>query len=530
MNRESSRDTVRARLLRVTGDNKFNPVPSASVQAPTPPASEPAAEQSVQSSPFQDIGLPDPHLRDIQAWDAHSWNTQPQDTRSLNTQLQRTAPGHTGTRTSAARTRLQLPGELPERLREVDLKLAAERASAVDAEELAAYLEADGLGDEILKDRYGADGLFDAAEMLYRQKGTGRALDRVPAPVTPAFPWHMLPRGPLYLLPGLAGLLIAGALGKAAESAFILAAAFGWGWTMTVAGVRYAEPFAVPGRALRTTLLVSAGAGLLGGAGVAAALGGDVLIGALVGGAVALSSGAAGVLLSLGQLGQFAGAFASPLLAAGIVMSLPSRGAALFALGLLAAVPTLTALNVTRPRGSLSASLSTLRPHLPHAVYGWAMAAAFVALSARIGTWPLLPVILGAGLLEAGVWHAQERLQVAARTLRTLIHLRRIGLPTVLLSAAGYGLALGAGLALLSVLRVPVNLNLSLLTVALYGAALLLSSWLANQRRLGFLTAIWALGAAALVLGLPPPLFALLTLLALLFPTLHTLSDPRSYR
>ncbi|WP_226342463.1 hypothetical protein [Deinococcus sp. AJ005] len=524
MNRESSRDTVRSRLLRVTGDNRFNPVDPPSVQAPTPQASDPVPKQSVQSSPFEDIGLPDPHLQDIQTWDAHSL-----DTHSLDTQFQRTARSHTGTRTSTARTRLQLPGELPERLREVDLKLAAERASAVDAEELAAYLEADGLGDEILKDRYGADGLFDAAEMLYRQKGTGRALDHVPAPATPAFPWHMLPRGPLYLLPGLAGLLIAGALGKAAESAFILAAAFGWGWTMTVAGVRYAEPFAVPGRALRTTLLVSAGAGLLGGAAIAAALGGDVLIGALVGGAVALSSGAAGVLLSLGQLGQFAGAFASPLLAAGIVMSLPSRGAALFALGLLAAVPTFTALNVTRPRGSLSASLSTLRPHLPHAVYGWAMAAAFVALSLRIGTWPLLPVILGAGLLEAGVWHAQERLQVAARTLRTLPALRRVGLPTVLLSAAGYGLALGAGVLLLSWLR-PLNLNLSLLTVALYSAALLLSSWLANQRRLGFLTVVWALGAAALVLGLPPPAFALFTLLALLFPTLHTLSDPRSYR
>nr|WP_244977023.1 hypothetical protein [Deinococcus humi] len=437
---------------------------------------------------------------------------------------------HTGTRVSTTSTRLQLPGELPERLREVDLKLAADRANAVDAEELAAYLEADGLGDEVLRDRYGADGLFDAAERLYRQKGTGGALDRLPAPVTPAFPWRMLLRGPMYLLPGLAGLLIAGALGAGAESAFVLAAAFGWGWTMAVAGVRYTEPFAVPGRALRLTLVISAGTGLLSGAAIAAAMGGDVLTGALVGGAVALSSGAAGVLLSLGQLGQFAGAFASPLLAAGIVLSLPSRAAALFALALLAAVPTFSALNVTRSPGSLNASLATLRPHLPHAAYGWAMAAAFVALSVRLGTWPLLPVILGAGLLEAGVWHAQERLQVAARTLRTLPELRRVGLPTVLLGAAGYGVALAAVLALLSLLPLPINLPATLETVTLYSAGLLLSSWLANQRRLAFLTAVWTLGAAALMLGLPPPMFALLSLLALLFPTLHTLSDPRSYR
>ncbi len=437
-----------------------------------------------------------------------------------------------GVRPGSSSPRLQLPGELPERLREVDLKLAAERSNAVDAEELAAYLEADGLGDEVLRDRYGTNGLFDAAEMLYRQRGTGRALDRLTVPGAPPFPWQMLLRGPLYLLPGLAGLLIARALGPAADHAFVLAAAFGWGWSMTVAGVRYAEPFAVPGRALRLTLLVSAGAGLLGGGVIAAALGGSgtVLTGTLVGGAVALSSGAAGVLLSLGRLGQFAGAFASPLLAAGIVMSLPSRPAALAALALLAAVPVVTALNVTRVRGSLNADWATLRPHLPHAAYGWSMAAAFVALSARLGIWPLLPVILGAGLLEAGVWHVQERLQTAARSVRSLTQLRRVGLPTVLLGAAGYGAALGGGLVALAWFGLPIALPTSLTTLALYSAALLLSSWLANQGRTTFLTAVWALGAAALLLGLPPPLFALFAVLALLAPTLSTLSDPRSYR
>lgn len=509
----------------------------------------PAGEGGAQSpgvspaAPADWTPAPAPHsvdvFRDLAAQHApsgHGASRQASASRPTTSTSQHTGPSqHTGTRASTTGTRLHLPGELPERLREVDLKLAADRSSAVDAEELAAYLEADGLGDEVLRDRYGADGLFDAAERLYRQRGTGAALDRVPAPGTPAFPWAMLLRGPLYLLPGLAGLLIAGALGQGAggqgaEAAFVLAAAFGWGWTMTVAGVRHTEPLAVPGRALRLTLLLSAGAGVLGGAGIAAATGGDGLTGALVGGAVALSSGAAGVLLSLGQSGQFAGAFASPLLAAGIVFALPSRPAALCALALLAAVPTLAALNVTRPRGGVPAGLAALRPHLPHAAYGWAMAAAFVALSARTGTWPLLPVILGAGLLEAGVWHVQERLQVAARTLRTLPGLRRVGLPTVLLGAAAHGLTLGAALALLAALPLPIHLPATALSVTLYSAGLLLSSWLANQRRLAFLTAVWVLGAAALVLGLPPPLFALLSLLALLPPTLQTLADPRSYR
>lgn len=502
MTRPRSRDVVRDRLFKVNGSAQT---------VPTSPASQPQANQTPAN---QKPGQQNPA----------------QSVYGISVQ---TPVRETGLRpTTSTGSRLQLPGELPDRLREVDLKLAPERARAVDIEEIAAYLEADGLGDEILKDRYGADGLFDAAEMLYRQKGTGGALDNLNTVPAPSFPWTMLLRGPLYLIPGLAGLLIAGALGRGAETAFVLAAAFGWGWTMTVAGVRYAEPFAVPGRALRLTLLISAGAGLLGGALIALWVGGPqaVLVGTLVGGAVALSSGAAGVLLSLGQLGQFAGAFASPLLAAGIVMAVPSRPAALVALALLAAVPTVTALNATRAPGSLSADLAMLRPYIPHAVYGWAMAAAFVALSVRLGTWPLLPVILGAGLLEAAVWHAQERLQIAARTRRTLGDLRRVGVPTVLLAAAGYGVALGAVLVLLALLPLPIRLDTSLLTITLYSAALMLSSWLANQRRTGVLTAIWALGAAALVLGLSPPLFALLTLSILLIPALHTLSDPRSYR
>ncbi|MDV6375273.1 hypothetical protein [Deinococcus arenicola] len=515
MSGPGSRDVVRDRLIKVTGEAGVETgiLPPVPLQPdPQAAAAQRESQQSAARSLHQTM---------------FGTSAQP-PLSSLHTSVM-----ETGVRsTTSTGSRLQLPGELPDRLREVDLKLASERTRAVDIEEIAAYLEADGLGDEILRDRYGAKGLFDAAEMLYRQKGTGGALDHINVASPATFPWTMLLRGPLYLLPGLAGLLIAGALGKGAEIAFVLAAAYGWGWTMTVAGVRYAEPFAVPGRALRLTLLISAGAGLLGGGLIALWAAGPqaVLLGTLVGGAVALSSGAAGVLLSLSQLGQFAGAFASPLLAAGIVMAVPSVPAALFALALLAVVPTLTALNATRAPGTVNADLATLRPYLPHAVYGWSMAAAFVALSVRLGTWPLLPVILGAGLLEASVWYAQERLQIAARTHRTLAELRRVGVPTVLLGAAGYGVVLGAVLVVLSLLPLPIGLDTSLVTITLYSAALMLSSWLANQRRTGILTVIWALGAAALVLGLSPPLFALLTLLAMLVPALQTLSDPRSYR
>ena len=114
--------------------------------------------------------------------------------------------------------------------------------------------------------------------------------------------------------------------------------------------------------------------------------------------------------------------------------------------------------------------------------------------------------------------------------MRSLPELRRVGRPTVVLGAAGYGVALGAGLAALGGLGLPINVPASLPTLALYSAGLLLSSWLANQGHTAFLAALWALGASALLLGLSPPLFAALTALALLFPAFHTLADPRSYR
>ena len=438
------------------------------------------------------------------------------------------------------------PGTLPERLREIDLTLAPERERVIDAEEIAAYLEADGLGDEVLRERYGTGGLFDAAERLYRQRGTGRALHRPAAQSVPAFPWHTLLRGPLYLLPGLSGLLVAREMGGGAGAAFAFAAAFGWGWTMLIAGVRYAEPLAVPGRALRLATLLSGVIGLIGGAVVAAlSAGADALSpgviasGAAVGGAVALSTGAAGVLLALRRTGQFAGAFASPLLAAGIVYAEPSRPGAVVALLLLAFVPLLTALNVTRAPGTLPARWATLRPHLRHAAYGWSLALTFVLLTGRLGAWTLLPLVISTGLLEAGVWHVQERLQHAARRSLSLRALRRSGLPTLLVAAATYALVLGAWVYLAANLPIPAWAQAhpdAWTLVPTYGAATLLSAWLANHQQLPLLTGLWLLLAALLASPLIPlssPLLAGTLLAVCAFLTtlsLRTLLDPRSYR
>ncbi|MHA0038775.1 hypothetical protein [Deinococcus sp. PESE-13] len=452
---------------------------------------------------------------------------------------------------------------LPDKLREVDLTLRPDRERAVDALEIAAYLEADGLNDESLRDRYGAGGLFAAAEWLYAQRGTGRALERPRREARPRFPWALAQRGPLYLLPGLCGLLIAQATPPVTGRAFVFAAAFGWGYSLLIASVRYAEPLGTPGRALRLTLWVGGACGLLGGA-LSALLwpGGEpwttaLLWGTAMGGAVALAGAAAGVMLALGERGQVAGAFAPALLLGGMLYVLPSTGLAVAALAALAVFPVLLALRATRDGGELPARFVTLRPGLGLAAYGWALAAAFAGLSLRLGGWTMLPLVLSAGLLEAGVWNAQQGLQYVARQQGSFTLLVRRGAARVLGTALVYGLGLLGLLALLSAVRwlaagwlsigtpAPTGAagpgalgdlpfsdlsRAALITVSAFGAALLLSTWLANQRRERWLLAFWLGFCLLLALGVSPPALSLFAAFALLPLTLFALYDLRSYR
>ncbi|ANE44860.1 hypothetical protein SU48_07685 [Deinococcus puniceus] len=474
--------------------------------------------------------------------------------------------------------------------------MAPERELAVDALEIAAYLEADGLSDESLRGRYNAGGLFQAAELLFAQRGSGRALNRLPSAPLPDFPWHMLLRGPLYLLPGLAGLMITGPLGQGASAAFTFAAAFGWGWSMTIAGLRYSEPFAVPGRAMRAALWLAGLMGTLGGAVTAVLLAGpdQAVLGALSGGVVALATASAGILLALGRITLSAGAFAVPLLAATIVQASvlpvmesmitsgsevassvaastlvnadlasadlasaelatsevarsvvgagmvgaaasPSLVLPLIALALLAVLPVLAVLRATRAPGELPTTWAVFKPHLRLAIYGWAMALTFVAFSAQVGAWPLLPIIVSAGLLEAGVWHAQERLQHAARSLRDLSDLRWRGRVTVPAVALLYAAVLALALLLVKVTGVlpqfsgiPPGVQVA---VALLGAAFLLSAWLANQRQVTALLGLWSVAAVLTFTALIPlPLLSISLVLILMLSALSALNDPRSYR
>ncbi len=462
-----------------------------------------------------------------------------------------------------------VPEPLPDKLREVDLTLRPDRERAVDALELAAYLEADGLSDESLRERYGAGGLFAAAELLYAQRGTGRALERRHDEPAPRFPWHLAQRGLLYLMPGVGGLLLGGAVGAGATLAFVFAAAFGWGYSMLITSLRYAEPFGVPGRALRLALALGGACGLVGGM-LAAGLANPAQWsqqwsqGLLLGGVVSLATASSGVLLSLDQRGQVAAAFAPPLLLAAGVDLLPHlfphspqvilAQQLLLALALLTFVglPLLLALRATRTPGVLPARWSSFRPGLLLAAYGWALAATFVGLNQQLGGWALLPVVLSAGLLEAGVWNAQQYLQYFARRQGEFSQLVRRGIWQVIGTALVYGAVLLGGLLLagpgewLAVrLGVPglampgestpgfnaAPLRSVLFTVPAFGTALLLSTWLANQRRSGLLLVLWAVLSLLLVLRvLSPPQLVVAALFVLLPLTTVTLRDLRSYR
>ncbi|MHA0034967.1 hypothetical protein ACXXDK_08615 [Deinococcus sp. PESE-38] len=79
---------------------------------------------------------------------------------------------------------------LPDKLREVDLTLRPDRERAVDALEIAAYLEADGLNDESLRDRYGAGGCLPPPSGSTRSAAPGAPWNGPGVRRGPVFPGH----------------------------------------------------------------------------------------------------------------------------------------------------------------------------------------------------------------------------------------------------------------------------------------------------------------------------------------------------
>ncbi|SBT88814.1 hypothetical protein GA0115233_1004153 [Streptomyces sp. DI166] len=128
-------------------------------------------------------------------------------------------------------------------------------AAAVHPDEIAALLESDGLTDDLIRERYGADSSFALAEHLYT-----RVPRRHPEPRPAADPWRvgLLPcllRGIVFALPGFGYVLAAPLLGPSATLPLLTAALFGWAWNQGVSHRAYTWLGLGDKRAARDTLL-----------------------------------------------------------------------------------------------------------------------------------------------------------------------------------------------------------------------------------------------------------------------------------
>ncbi|MFE6774914.1 hypothetical protein [Streptomyces sp. NPDC057702] len=126
-------------------------------------------------------------------------------------------------------------------------RLADVCAAAVHPDEIAAFLEADGLTGEQITERYGRRDVFELATELY-----GRVPRGFPEPPARPDPWHAAPgrfllRGVVFTLPGL-GYVLAGPFLEGPAELFGLSAGtgplaasalVGWAWNQALAHRAY---------------------------------------------------------------------------------------------------------------------------------------------------------------------------------------------------------------------------------------------------------------------------------------------------
>lgn len=410
-----------------------------------------------------------------------------------------------------------------------------ERAHAVDSLELAAFLEADGFSDETLREHYQASGLFDAAEQLYAHPGTGQALGHQQQVAVPVIQWSTIFRAFLYLFPGAAALLAVLPLGETAQLAFTVASAFAWGYSMLLAVVRYAEPHGIPGTALRTALGIAGLFGLISGSFIGSLGINTEHLGLSIVVTTTLSLGlsASAIMLSLGRTRLLVLTFICPLLMGIWMYWHPSVSLSIFTLLLFGLGSSIAAWWTTRPKGLLPIRTKTYLPGLHLAFYGWSVAIAFLSLFFSVGGIALLPIMLGAGLLEVGVWLAQACLKYAASLSQSMMQLWKRSLWILPVIAIFYGelLAIGIwGMQQIPILGNQLSEN-TMIIVPLFGACLLLSTWLVNQHYQNILIVLWLM-AAMLMWWEPISIVATCGLVTtcLLILTFIALDDLRSYR
>ncbi|MEU9578146.1 hypothetical protein [Streptomyces chilikensis] len=318
--------------------------------------------------------------------------------------LRRSGPVQAAPRHDATMT-LRTPRYEPDE-EQIDL-LAADLADhigpAVHPYEVAAFLEAEGMPVEVIRQRYGHPNLFSLASALY---------DRVPRvfpePGRAADPWRpdtvrCLLRGVLFALPGLAYLLAAPLWQTARHApALIVAAVVSWAWGQALGHRAHLRMTAGRHEAGRTLLAGSSLGAVVATAAALPAAGASPVL--FVVAAQSLYLAAAGVLLVLARERLLLAAL-GPLVAGAVALPWWEPGpAARLGLPLLALAATLAAAGRTlREALAVPPAAEGPRPRpgasVPYGVFGLS-AAVLVLLEGRRDPYAVIALTVSMGPAE----------------------------------------------------------------------------------------------------------------------------------
>ena len=294
-------------------------------------------------------------------------------------------------------------------------------ATAVDADEIAAGLEASGLSDGRVQQAYGLDDVFQLADQLFRRVPRRLPpLDRsIPNPWT-VKPMRLVVRGLIFALPGLMYVALSGVgAGASSEVALVLGLSVGWATSQALAYLGHAlmgRRAAAASRALLFRVLIAIVIVTELVAQVTVASGrSTTLVVALAGGQVVYMCAAAALLVVGGE--QAIVISLSPGVVAAIaVVAFGDRvpdAAAAAAVALSLALTVSCALWMTRPRSRTAVRLrdrltgSDLATASWHGTYGF-LCAALVSLPVLMrGSVPLgavglavVPLVWSMGVAE----------------------------------------------------------------------------------------------------------------------------------
>lgn len=348
---------------------------------------------------------------------------------------------------------------------------------ALQPQELAAILEAEGYTDTLIQERYGDASVFACAERLfllvpYRPPTLARAA----APLRSGSVGRDLLRGVIYLLPAVwsPAVLALGWNGtghtdhtaiQGAGLGLLISSFFGWGWMQSVAYLGYLGLATSPAETARMLRWAGAGAVALTGAlaaAVALYLGQDPVQVGVVALSIACYLAAATTLLVLSSeillvislLPALTWTGLQAVFSGGVVSdNAPQQAAAVLALAV--GLPVVAALYSSQPAliGAMQAAAArarglplaaasarklgraAFRRALPHAGYGW-LCAGFLSLAllhpfapsgdsadsaGMLGlSWSLAPLVLSMGVLELSVRRIHAALKQQAGTTGTV--------------------------------------------------------------------------------------------------------------